>query len=226
MPTFLDAQVPQLLHNADDPGAYRTFYAQQTEAVSRRLAGARVILDIGCGPRLLYRRPLGTREIIGLDPSEVALRQNGDVDLRLHSSATRIGLQAASVNAIVCFYSLHHIVGRTVPETRGLVERSLREFRRVLTRPGQLCVVEVAPAWPMVMVQRLLWTLRGWSMFFWTRRDLTRLVAEEIPGSALTLTMFRVPWRVMLPPVFAWPWLRLPRGLYPFHLLLYHWRLP
>jgi len=220
-----DANVPRLLHNAADPGAHRTFYAQQAESVRDRLWPAEVILDVGCGPRLLYRRPVGALEIIGLDPSAEALVANGNVDLRLHGSATRIGLQAASVDAIVCFYSLHHIVGRTVTETLAFVETSLREFRRVLSPGGSLLVVEVAPWWPMVAVQRALWAVRPWPMFFWTRRQLTRLVAEEIPRSTLDVTTFRVPWGTMLPPAYAWPWLRIPRGLYPFSLLLYHWRL-
>lgn len=217
--------VPLLLHNASDPGAFRTFYAQQAAAVSRRLARADVILDVGCGPRLLYQRPSCTREIIGLDPSEEALHRNKDVDLRLHGSATRIGLQRASVDAIVCFYSLHHIVGRTVTETLAFVEASLRESRRVLTPGGSLLVVEVSPWWPVTVLQGVLWAVRPWPMFFWHRRALTQLVAEELPGSTLDITTFRVPWRVMMPPAYALPWLRIPRGCYPFSLLLYHWRL-
>jgi hypothetical protein len=90
---------------------------------------------------------------------------------------------------------------------------------------GSLLVVEVAPWWPMVAAQRLLWAMRPWPMFFWTRRQLTQLVAEEIPNATLEVTTFRVPRRTMLPPVFAWPWLRIPRGLYPFTLCLYDWRL-
>lgn len=220
-----DADVPRLLHNAADPGAFRTFYAQQAQAVFQRLPRADVILDVGCGPRLLYDRYHG-QQVIGLDPSVEALRQNWDVTTRLQGSATRIGLPSASVDAIVCFYSLHHIVGRTVIDTLARVEASLRELRRVLVRDGSLLVVEVSPWWPMVALQRGLWALRPWPMFFWTRRQLTRLVAEEVPGATLEVTTFRVPWRVMLPPAYALPWLRIPRGVYPFTLLLYHWRLP
>lgn len=223
--SFFDTRVPLLLHNAADPGAYRTFYAQQAQGVRGRLAGVEVVLDVGCGPKLMYRRPVGTTRLIGLDPSKSALRQNVALDDRLHESALRISLPSASVGAIVCFYALHHIVGRTVQETQTLLEISLREFRRVLAPGGSLVVVEVAPWWPMVALQRMLWALRPWPMFFWTRRALTQLVAEELPGSTLDITTFRVPWRTMLPPAFALPWLRIPRGCYPFSLLLYHWRL-
>ena len=223
---FFDARVPLLLHNAAHPGAFRTFYAQQGERLRKHLAGSRVILDVGCGPRLMYRRPATAEWFIGLDPSETALRQNLSLDRRLRASATRIPLDSASVDAIVCFYSFHHIVGWTTLETLARVEASLREFRRVLKPGGRLLFVEVAPWWPMVALQRALWALRPWPMFFWTRRALTQLVAEEWPGSMLDITTFRVPWRTMLPPVFAWPWLRIPRGLYPFTLCLYDWRLP
>jgi len=220
-----DAQVPLLLHNAADPGAFQTFYAQQSWAVRQRLERSGVVLDVGCGPRLLYP-PWPGQRVIGLDPSQEALRYNHRLDRRLHGSATRIPLEAASVDAVVCFYSLHHIVGASVWETLARVEASLREFRRVLRPGGHLLVVEVTPWWPMVVVQRALCAVRPWPMFFWTRRALTRLVAEEIPGATLDVTTFRVSWRVMLPPVFAWPWLRIPRGVYPFSLLLYQWRCP
>jgi len=219
-----DADVPRLLHNAADPGAFLTFYHQQAVAVFRRFARADVILDVGCGPRLLYPRYHGQR-VIGLDPSSEALRQNRDITTLLRGSATRIELHSASVDAIVCFYSLHHVVGRTLTETLARVEASLREFRRVLTPGGSVLVVEVSPLWPMMALQRVLWALRPWPMWFWTRRALTRLVAEEWPGSTLEVSTFRVPGRTMLPPAYALPWLRIPRALYPFSLLLYHWRL-
>lgn len=222
----VDAHVPLLLHNADQPGSRRTFYAKQAHVVTLRLVGSPVILDVGCGPRLMYQRPPGANWIAGLDPSDQALQQNLALDDRMEGSATKIALLSACVDAVVCFYSLHHIVGRSVLETQARLEMSLREFRRVLKPGGSLLVVEVSPWWPMVMLQRALWALRPWPMFFWTRRQLTRLVAEEIPGARLEVTTFRVPWRTMLPPAYALPWLRIPRGLYPFHLVLYQWRMP
>lgn len=222
----VDAQVPRLLHNADDPGARRTFYVKQAHVVTLRLVGSPVILDVGCGPRLMYQRPPGAQWLIGLDPSHGALRHNLALDGWIHGSATKIDKSSASIDAIVCFYSLHHIVGRSVLDTQARLEMSLREFRRVLVPGGSLLVVEVAPWWPMVGLQRLLWALRPWPMFFWTRRALIRLVAEEMPGARLEVTTFRVPWRTMLPPAYALPWLRIPRALYPFTLCLYQWRMP
>lgn len=223
---FFDSRVPLLLHNAADPGAFRTFYAQQAAALQSRLAGVPVILDVGCGPMLPYRRPAGTRLVLGLDNSRPSLEANKAVDVRLHGSATAIPLPARSVDAIVCFYSLHHFVGPTTRATRQIVRVAVTEFARVLGPDGHLIVIEVAPWWPLPVAQRIGWMLRAWPMRFWTRRALTRLVGETLTRRAtLEVLRFRVPGGTVIPPAFAWPWLRVPRALYPFSLLLYHWRL-
>ncbi len=104
-PSFFDSKVPVMLNGADDPGSYAVFYDGQARAVARELEGADVILDVGCGPRLMYRRPAGALAI-GVDLSIAGLRRNTDVDVRVWGSARRLPLANGSVDAVVCFYVL------------------------------------------------------------------------------------------------------------------------
>jgi len=228
---FFDERFPVMMHGSDEPRAYSAFYAQQIEALRRRLNGARVILDVGCGPRRAYERPKES-EIIGIDPSYESLRHNRDLDLRLHGSATALPLAAGSVDAVVCFYSLHHVVGATVRDNEMLVRAVFREFGRVLRRGGDLMVFEVAPWWPAWALQRASWTLARRvagelvAMFFWSSYLLQHVAAECLPrGTEVEYRPFKVsPWTTF-PPAFALQRFRVPRLLYPFEICMYHWRV-
>ena len=53
-------------------------------------------------------------------------------------------------------------------------------------------------------------------MFFWDGATIAWAIRSAAPGAAVTVTRTAAsPW-LMIPPVFALPWLRIPRGLYPF----------
>lgn len=67
------------------------------------------------------------------------------MDLRIHGSATALPLADRSIDAIVCFYSIHHMVGATVAQNRALVNAAFQEFGRVLKLHGELFVFELAP---------------------------------------------------------------------------------
>ena len=230
-PAFFDAHVPVMTDWTEQPGVYDLFYTQQTEALARILGGRRVVVDVGCGPRLIYRRPAGWL-LIGVEFSRESLRRNAELDVRLHGSAAALPLPVRSVDAVVCLYSIHHMVGRTVPETTRLVGAAFAEFGRVLRAGGDLLVFEVSP-WPVAWTaERLVWTparrLLGprLDMFFWSRRALARLAARQLPpGTRLEYRAFAAPPFTMFPPVFGVPRLRIPRVLYPFHVCLYHWRI-
>ena len=96
-----------------------------------------VVLDVGCGPALPYRRD-PRWFVIGLERSFESLRRNADVDLRVHGTATALPLADRSIDAIVCFYSIHHMVGATVTQNRALVNAAFQEFGRVLKLHGEL----------------------------------------------------------------------------------------
>jgi SAM-dependent methyltransferase len=220
-----------MMHGSDEPGTHAAFYAQQIKALGQRLNGANVILDVGCGPRRPWEAPPGSL-IIGVDPSYESLRHNKDVDLRVHGSATALPLATGSVDAIVCFYSLHHVVGATVRDNEALARAAFREFGRVLRQTGHLLVFEVAPWWPAWMLQRVGWTaarrLLGplLAMFFWSSRGLRQIARECLPaGTDLEYMAFHVPPLTTFPPAFAVQAFRVPRLLYPFEICMYHWRV-
>ena len=230
-PSFFDSAFPVMIHGSDQPGPRRTFYEQQIAALEARLPRTGVVLDVGCGPRIGYARAPGT-VLIGLDMSYESLKHNGDVDVRVHGSATALPVPSASVDAVVCFYSLHHFVGKTTADNEALMRAAFREFGRALKPTGDLVVFEVAPWVPVWNIQTVAWNAMrralgtSFDMYFWGRQALTRLAADELPrGSALTYRAFRIPPFTTFPPAFAVQWLRIPRVLYPFHLCMYHWRM-
>jgi hypothetical protein len=64
----------------------------------------------------------------------------------------------------------------------------------------------------------------GMDIFFWRERALLDVAAGQL-GSRATLrrVRFKAPLLTPIPPVFACPWLKIPRLLFPFHVQLYHW---
>jgi SAM-dependent methyltransferase len=229
--SFFDHRFTVMMHGSDQPGPRAAFYTQQQEALRSRLNGVRVVLDVGCGPRLAYSRPHGSF-VIGVDPSRESLRRNEELDLRLYGSATALPLSNNSVDAIVCFYSLHHFVGATIAENEELVRAAFREFFRVLAVGGHLIIFEVAPWRSAWVLQRAVWNVarrlarEATAMFFWPHRTLARLAADYVPArSELEYHAFPVsPWTTF-PPAFALQRFRLPRLLYPFEICMLHWRL-
>jgi SAM-dependent methyltransferase len=229
--SFFDSKVPVMLHGADDPGSHAVFYAEQARAVEEALPEAGVIVDVGCGPRLMYTPP-PTATVIGVDLSYESLRYNKDVHLRIFGTATALPLLRASVDTVVCFYLLHHLVARSRAETSGVLVGALREFGRVLRPGGRLLVFEVSPWAPVWALQRVGWDtakrLLGpkLDMFFWARSHLLRIAGEALAGAEVTHHTFRAARWTMFPPVFALPRLRIPRALYPFDICMYCWRIP
>jgi len=155
------------------------------------------------------------------------------VDVRLHASATRLPIASRSVDAIVCFYSLHHLIGASVAENERLIRGAFGEFGRVLRPNGRVVAFEVAPIWLVARIERLLWnTVRrafatACEMFFWEPSTLGRLAREHLPaGTTGAYETFAVPPLTAFPPAFALQRLKIPRALYPFHICMYTWRVP
>lgn len=213
-----------------EPGTWEIFYRQQVDLVSASLREGDVVIDVGCGPDILYRK--GSAFVIGLDTSFESIRANNAVDMRLFASAASLPLRDRCADVILCFYSIHHMTGETVEENRSIVERVFREFARILKPGARLLVFEVSPRWPFGNIEELSWdTARralgpGLDMFFWRRSNLAALGLQVLGGASLNVREFTGSRLTTFPPIFSKQWLRLPRILYPFQVSLYEWRMP
>jgi len=229
--SFFDDKFETMQKGHERKGEWDFCYAQQTDLLESYLRPGQLILDVGCGPSLPYSRPEGA-VVLGLEPSFNSIRANRDVDLRVNGSATAIPLRDSSVDVIVCFYSIHHMVGRTREETRTNVGRAFKEFGRVLKPEGALFVFEMTPIAPFQAVQSLLWNLVRSAapgmldMYFWSASALLSVARENLPaGSASEKLIFGTSLFSAIPPVFNLPWFKIPRGLYPLDARLYKWRM-
>jgi SAM-dependent methyltransferase len=225
-----DAAFEIMQQTSAHPGVRRLCYAQQAASLEASVAPSSVVLDVGCGPALPYRRD-PRWFVVGLERSFESLRRNADVDLRIHGSATALPLADRSIDAIVCFYSIHHMVGATVAQNRALVNAAFQEFGRVLKPHGELFVFELAPLWPVWQLERALWNLvrrahPAVNMFFWSAPSLLQIASAILPaGTTYKRRRYAVPPWIVFPPIFTLPQLLAPRFLFPFLLYCYHWRL-
>jgi SAM-dependent methyltransferase len=230
-PTFFDDKFETMQKGHEEEGEWAFCYAQQVALLSSYLAPGQVVLDIGCGPSLPYQKPPGVF-VVGLEPSFSSIRANQQVDLRVSGTAAAIPMADASVDAIVCFYSVHHMVGKTVAATGSNVGRAFQEFGRVLKPNGLLFVFEMTPILPFYAVQSLLWnTVRKLApnvldMYFWSANSIADIARDHLPkGSMIEKIFFGTSAFTAIPPVFNLPWLKVPRLCYPLDAKLYKWTM-
>jgi len=233
--SFFDDSHAQMSMTTQQRGTRCMCYSQQTKWVDMRLGdlrpGDRVVVDVGCGPRLPYRR--STRYfLVGVDASLESVRLNGEVDLRIFGSSSRLPFRDRSVDAIVCFYLLHHLVGHCVRENYANLEATFREFGRVLRPGGCIYGIEVSPLPPFFWIQRAVWGIirriyPKLDMFFWSTHAMDEVSLRSLPlGTHMLRKVFHCPFWVTFPFVFAWPRLQFPRCLYPFRAYVYEWQIP
>jgi SAM-dependent methyltransferase len=229
--SFFDDKYETMQKGHQKEGEWAFCYAQQTALLSSYLRAGQVVLDVGCGPSLPYSVPAGVT-VVGLEPSFNSIRVNRDVGLRVNGSATAIPMADASVDVVVCFYSVHHMVGRTIEETRGNVARAFREFGRVLRPEGSLFIFEMTPIGPFYALQAAFWNLvrrlapGTLDMYFWSASALARVARENLPGGAAPEKLFfGTSAFTTIPPVFNLPWFKIPRLFYPLDAKLYRWRI-
>lgn len=228
--SFFDDKFEVMQSGHESEGEWSFCYAQQTELLSRYLRPGQVVLDVGCGPSLPYGRPSGCM-VIGLEPSFRSIRANRDVDLRVYGSATAIPMAGASVDVVVCFYSIHHMVGATTEATAANVRRAFAEFGRVLRPGGMLFVFEMTPLTLFSLAQKAFWNpVRRLApdkldMYFWTAASLAEIGRSQLPaGATLEKIFFGASAFTMFPPAFSLPWIKVPRLIYPLDAKLYKWR--
>lgn len=226
---FDDLHGTMTAHNAKE-GVNEVFYAKQFAYLESVLKPDMTVVDIGCGPSVGYRRPPGL--LIGVDPSYELIFANRTVDVRIFGGAQALPIATASADVVVCFYSIHHMIGRSIRETRENVHAAFGEFKRILKPGGKVVVFEVNPYWPFWIAEQLFWGLtrrlfgRAIDFYFWSRRGLKLLGHAYFGNAKLETAWYTAPWRTTFPPAFSLQWLRMPFLLYPFHVARYSWTLP
>jgi len=230
--SFFDDTFEFMMHGKLNPGDWSFSYAQQVESLTKSLKPGMLLVDVGCGPGLPYAKPDGV-EIIGLEPSFKSIRVNRQVDLRVFGSAYAMPLADASVDAIVCFYAIHHMVGEKVNDSISNLSRAFREFGRVLKPNGTLFVFEMTPIALFQCIQALGWNLgrqligKKLDMRFFSAREVKAVGGQALPkGTILEMTEFKVSPFTIFAPVFSLPRIRIPRFMYPLAPRLYKWRMP
>jgi ubiquinone/menaquinone biosynthesis C-methylase UbiE len=229
--SYFDDKFEVMRSGHESEGEWSFCYAQQTELLGSYLRPGMVVLDVGCGPSLPYAKPPGTL-VVGLEPSFHSIRANREVDLRVYGSAAQIPMAGASVDAVVCFYSIHHMVGTTRKETADNVGRAFAEFGRVLKPGGILFAFEMTPTTLFSLFQTTVWDgLRklaphNLDMYFWSAESLAAVGRRHLPPeSPLEKIFFGTSAFTMFPPAFSVPWIKVPRLVYPLDAKLYKWRI-
>jgi ubiquinone/menaquinone biosynthesis C-methylase UbiE len=203
-------------------------YSNQSRIAAELIREGDVVVDIGCGPTVHYERPAGA-VLIGLDPSFDSLRVNSKLDLRVFGGAENMPFADKSVDRIFLFYSIHHMIGKTVEENTANLTAALRECRRVVRDQGSLVIFDMSPWWPAWQAQRMAWNRARnalqdkLDMFFWRASALEQLAGPILSARDYSTQSFSVSPLLTFPPVFSLPNLRVPRFMYPFDIKMYKW---
>lgn len=228
IPSYFDRIYPIMQASNHAPGTWELFYSRQAAAVENCLQPGQLVIDVGCGPEIVYRK--NGAFVVGVDASFASIRENRAADIRVFGSAAEMPLKEQSADVVVCFYSVHHMTGRTAAENHGIVNRVFREFARVLKARGTLMIFDVSPRWPFDVLEYAGWNLArrflgsSLDMYFWKERDLRALGAAYLPRASFELRRFGGSVLTTFPPIFSKPAFRLPRFLYPFDINLYRWQ--
>ncbi len=223
---YFDQRVEELNTTTDNNWTFS--YAQQVALLASHIGQATTVLDIGCGSRLPYT-PRPDAFVIGIDPSADALRANTRLNLRVRASAVQLPVASASIDLLVCFYSLHHMIGASVSETRDNVSQCLRECARALAPEGTLFIVENNPRSLYWLFQRWGWGIakkilgRHLDMFFWTQGDLNRLLIEATGQSVARTVTCDTGWLTVISPLFAVPQIKVFRFMHPLNCSVSTW---
>jgi SAM-dependent methyltransferase len=230
--SFFDGTFKAMVHGKGNKGEWDFCYARQTELLTRALKPGMVFLDIGCGPALPYAVPEGVTAI-GLEPSFLSIRENRQLHLRVFGTAYTLPLATASVDAVACFYSVHHMVGEKSGDAVSNAGRAFAEIARVLKPGGTVFVFEMTPSALFAAAQDLGWDLAKrvlgakLDMYFFPAERMEAIGLKAFPaGTVLEKASYEVSAFTTFAPVFSIPWFKVPRIIYPLGARLYKWRTP
>jgi ubiquinone/menaquinone biosynthesis C-methylase UbiE len=228
-PSFFDDRHALMTAGNAQEGVRCLCYEDQAHVVEPLLEPGALVLDVGCGPTLPYKKPADTF-VIGLEASYDSIRANRAVDLRVYGSALEIPLPDQAADLVLAYYAVHHMTGKSLAENRRNLEAAFRELGRVVKPGGELMVFEVSPWRAVWLAEKLLWNTAKsvigdkLDMCFYPADVYEGVGRKILPHAAFSVQTFRSSLLGTFPPAFSLPWLAVPRFLYPFHVNLYRWR--
>lgn len=108
------------------------------DGLAGALAGARRLLDVGCGPQTLAARAAARHPalaVIAIDPSAAFARARAGIAV-VRAAAEALPLGAGAIDVAICLSSIRHVRDRRA---------ALAELRRVVRPGGTLAIVELDP---------------------------------------------------------------------------------
>lgn len=226
-PSFFDQPFDVPPKDSEDP-FLALFRLQQERILQGYLKTGAIVCDVGCGRRLQYTKPADCF-VIGVDPSFSSIKANRDVDLNVLGTALALPIPSGGVDVLLCFYSVHHMVGHTIDETTQRVSTAFKEFARVLRPGGTLFIFEVSPWLVSGLLQRSLWNHARkvfdckLDMYLWPSRALMNIGLRAMPHMKIAHRVLHIPALQMLPPFLAFPQVKIPRFLIPVDISVYQW---
>jgi ubiquinone/menaquinone biosynthesis C-methylase UbiE len=226
-PSFFDEPFTDRKDSGDHSLAL--FRLQQEQILNDYLKSGAVVCDVGCGRSLQYNKPADCF-VIGIDPSFSSIKGNRDVDLNVLGTALALPIPSKSVDVLLCFYSVHHMVGNTMNETCQNVVDAFQEFARVLKPDGTLLIFDVSPWLVSGLIQRSLWNYarKGLGskldMYLWPSKALMNIGQHAMPTMKVAHKTLHLPALKMLSPFLAFPQVKVPRFLIPVDVSVYQWR--
>ena len=217
--SFFDNKFEIMRCGHNHHGEWDFCYAEQTRLLEKHLKPGMLVVDVGCGPSLSYRK--NGAFVVGLEPSFPSILNNTDVDMKIMGSAAKMPFRNQMLDAIICFYSVHHFVGNTIQETRVLVTSAFREFTRVIKAGGCLFVYEMIPMAPAAALQSIGWNAARkivgskLDMHFWPADFFDDLRTNLMPNTVVERIFFPSSLTMVIRPVFSVPQLKVYRFLYP-----------
>lgn len=226
--SYFDSRFETMEDSYSNAAVQEIFYRRQSHCVQQIIGPGSVVLDVGCGARMRYAsRPDAT--IIGLDPSFASVAQN-TAGIRICASAAEMPIQDSSIDLIVCFYSLHHMVGLDHKGCSEQVLHAFTEFGRILRPRGNILVFEVTLPAPLYLIEMVSWKFfrsalgSRMDMHFYSISALREIALRATRGTMVGLKITRFsssPFR-FFPPILSIPRFRIPRLLSPLSPIALH----
>jgi ubiquinone/menaquinone biosynthesis C-methylase UbiE/ribosomal protein L40E len=226
--SYFDELHQVMVENNGNKNVFKLCYEKQIKTIEDNLKDGMVVVDVGCGPSIPYKKPDNVF-LIGVEPSLSSLMSNSNIDLPLHSSATNLPLKDSSVDMIICLYSIHHMTGATKQITRENVKSAFNEFNRIIKPDGKILIFEVNPWSVFYVMENIGWNLvknilkSKCDFYFWSRNAILKLGSNSFKSANVTSQKYDINWNDTFPPAFSLQWLKVPRFLYPFDVNGYQW---